>query len=229
MAPALVSCIIPAFNAEAHLAEVINSIARQTDGPTEIIVVDDGSTDATPAVIERYGARIVGLRQANAGPAAALNTGIRVARGELVAFLDADDVWLADKLARQRARLEARPEIDVTSGRAQNFWDAAMAAPTPLVAERLAEPFPAPGLTMLARRVAFDTIGLFRTERAHSYAADWLLRAREQGAVIDEDAAVLVRRRLHPGNRSRHLTASSREEFLLLLKEHLDRRRREGN
>lgn len=225
MTQPLISCIIPAYNAAAFLAEAIDSIVAQTYPSIEILVVDDGSTDATAAVMEGYGERIISLHQANAGPAAALNAGIRAARGELIAFLDADDVWVADKLARQAGRLEAQP-IDITSGRAQNFWDAAMGTPAAELRERLSQPFAAPALTMLARRRLFDSVGLFEEERAHSFAPDWLLRARQRGVVVDDDDAILTLRRLHPGNRSRLLASGSRDEFLRLLKDHLDRRRR---
>jgi len=226
VAAPLISCIVPAFNAERFLAEAIDSIARQTYASTEIIVVDDGSTDATGAIIASRGQSVVGERQVNAGPAAALNTGIRSARGELVAFLDADDVWVPDKLTLQLERFAAEPAIDVTYGQAQNFWDGDMAEPEARLKERLAEPFPAPGVSMLARRCVFDSVGLFNAELAHGYATEWLLRAREHGVVIDDVASVLVRRRLHQDNRSRQLAGQSRDEFLHLMKEHLDRRRR---
>lgn len=222
----LVSCIIPAYNAEPYLAEAIDSIVAQSYASTEIIVVDDGSTDATGSVIAGYGHRVVALRQDNAGPAAALNAGIRIATGELVAFLDADDVWIPDKLTQQLARFEAHPAIDITYGHAQNFWDAEMAAPTARLNDRLAEPFPAPGLSMLARRQVFDSVGLFNQTRGHGFAIEWMLLARERGVVVDQVASVLVRRRLHATNRSRQLAANSREEFLHLMKEYLDRRRR---
>lgn len=225
MGSPLVSCVVPAFNAEAYLAEAIDSILQQTHAATEIIVVDDGSTDSTGAIIAGYGTRLVALRQDNAGPASALNAGVRIARGGLVAFLDADDVWMPDKLAHQLARLEANSAIDVTSGRAQNFWEAEMSEVALPVRERITQPFPAPGLTMLVRRKVFDTVGLFYPDRAHSYATEWLLRVRERGLVVDQSEAVLVRRRLHPGNRSREGAGVSREEFLRLIKERLDRRR----
>lgn len=224
----LVSCIIPAFNAEPFLTEAIDSVVQQTYPSTEIIVVDDGSTDATGAVVASYGRRVVGLHQDNAGPAAALNAGIGIAQGELVAFLDADDVWIPDKLTQQLARFQAQPAIDITYGQAQNFWDSTLAAPAARLKDRIAQPFPAPGLTMLARRRVFDTVGLFNTERAHSFAPEWLLLARDHGVIVDQVDSVLVRRRLHGANRSRQLAEDSREEFLHLLKAHLDRRRREG-
>ncbi|HEX3110532.1 MAG TPA: glycosyltransferase family A protein, partial [Thermoanaerobaculia bacterium] len=96
-----VSVVIPSYNYARYLGEAIDSALGQTLPPLEVIVVDDGSTDDTPAVLAAYGDRIRVLRQKNAGVAVARNSGIAAARGECVAFLDADDVWLPRKLELQ--------------------------------------------------------------------------------------------------------------------------------
>ena len=106
-----VSVVIPAFNAERTLGPAIESAFAQTYPKVEIIVVDDGSTDGTPAVLERYGDRIRGVRQKNQGEGAARNCGIEKAQGSLIAFLDADDLWDAAKLSAQVAVLTSSPEI----------------------------------------------------------------------------------------------------------------------
>lgn len=107
----LVSIVIPTFNRAATIVRAVESVLQQTYRPLELIVVDDGSTDGTSEVLQAYGNAIVYVRQDNAGPAAARNRGIRESQGELVAFLDSDDVWLATKLERQVAVLEgAGPE-----------------------------------------------------------------------------------------------------------------------
>jgi glycosyltransferase involved in cell wall biosynthesis len=97
----LVSVIIPTFNRARVVTRAIDSVLGQTYRPVEVMVVDDGSTDGTPEVLKSYGDAIVSVVQANAGPAAARNRGIRESRGDLVAFLDSDDMWLAAKLQRQ--------------------------------------------------------------------------------------------------------------------------------
>jgi glycosyltransferase involved in cell wall biosynthesis len=107
-----VSVVVPAYNAVRTLPAALESVALQTFRDFEIVVVDDGSTDATAEVARSLGApnlRVVS--QINAGHAAARNTGIQTARGRYVAFLDADDLWLPDKLARQLAELRARPGV----------------------------------------------------------------------------------------------------------------------
>lgn len=102
----LVSVVIPTFNRAATVVRAIESVRQQTYRPLELIVVDDGSTDETAQVLRELGDAIVYVHQANAGPAAARNRGIRQARGELVAFLDSDDLWRPSKLERQVSVLE---------------------------------------------------------------------------------------------------------------------------
>lgn len=96
-----VSAIIPTFNRADSVGEAVRSVLRQTYRDFEVIVVDDGSTDRTPAVLAEFGGSIRVIRQENAGVSAARNAGIRAACGEWLAFLDSDDVWLPDKLERQ--------------------------------------------------------------------------------------------------------------------------------
>ena len=98
------SVVIPAYNCAAFLPETLESVFAQTYRDLEIILVDDGSTDNTPAVVAPYLNRINYIRQKNGGLPAARNTGIRAAKGEFIALLDADDSWMADKLERQLPR-----------------------------------------------------------------------------------------------------------------------------
>src|SRR5207248_406310 len=108
-----ISVVIATFNQAAYLGETLESVLRQSYPEVEIIVVDDGSTDATPAVAERYGGRIRYVRQENAERGAARNAGLRLAHGAFVAFLDSDDVWLPHKLEREAAVLIAQPDVAV--------------------------------------------------------------------------------------------------------------------
>jgi glycosyltransferase involved in cell wall biosynthesis len=106
-----VTVIIPTFNCACWIGEAIESALAQTVAPSEIIVVDDGSTDDTSAVLARFGSRIRLLTQTNAGVAAARNTGMRAASQEWIAFLDADDVWHPRKLELQLKAAEQNPQI----------------------------------------------------------------------------------------------------------------------
>lgn len=111
----LVSVIIPAWNAARTLPRAIGSVLSQTWLRRELIVIDDGSSDTTLALLASYGDQLRMVSQANAGPSAARNCGLREARGEYVAFLDADDYWLPEKLERQVALLDAQPDIGFCS------------------------------------------------------------------------------------------------------------------
>ena len=96
-----VSVVIPAYNMEKYIGRAIDSVLAQTRQPDEIIVVDDGSTDNTADVIKSYGSRVHYIRQENGGASVARNTGIEAAKSEWIAFLDADDEWLPEKLQLQ--------------------------------------------------------------------------------------------------------------------------------
>ena len=117
----MISVIIPAHNRAALLARALDSVFAQTLAPGEVIVVDDGSADETPDMLARLRERaplpLVVIRQGNRGAAAARNVGIRVARGEFLAFLDDDDQWRPDKLEKQAEAMARRPEILITHTR----------------------------------------------------------------------------------------------------------------
>ncbi|GAB1723750.1 MAG: glycosyltransferase [Nitrospira sp. CR1.1] len=104
-----VSVVIPTFNCERFIGRTVDSALRQTYRDFEVIVVDDGSTDGTPAVLARYGEALHCIKQENQGASAARNTALTNATGEFIAYLDADDLWDPQKLARQVAYLDANP------------------------------------------------------------------------------------------------------------------------
>jgi hypothetical protein len=105
------SVIIPTFNRSACVGEAIRSALEQTRPPDEVIVVDDGSTDETADVLSAFGSAVRVIRQANAGVSAARNAGIGAARGEWLAFLDSDDLWMPEKLERQLKSASAYPGV----------------------------------------------------------------------------------------------------------------------
>jgi glycosyltransferase involved in cell wall biosynthesis len=107
----LVSVIIPTFDRAAWLGEAIASVLAQTYSHLELLVVDDGSHDATPEMVQAFGPALTYIRQAHAGVSAARNRGVAASRGALVAFLDSDDVWLPDKVAAQVALLQQQPQV----------------------------------------------------------------------------------------------------------------------
>jgi GT2 family glycosyltransferase len=109
--PGLVSIVIPTYNRAYIIGQAIESVLAQTYDNVEVVVVDDGSTDDTAAVVGRYGPKVRYIRQANAGVSAARNRGLREARGEFLALLDSDDAWLPWKAEAQVAVLRAFPDV----------------------------------------------------------------------------------------------------------------------
>lgn len=104
-----VSVVIPLYNCERHIGEALESVLQQTYRDYEIIVIDDGSTDGSARVVHEFGDRVRYVYQANAGVSAATNRGVALSTGELIAFLDNDDVWLPTKLERQVGYLDEHP------------------------------------------------------------------------------------------------------------------------
>ncbi len=111
---ARISVVMPCYNAAAYLEQAVRSVMDQSLPGVELIVVDDGSTDASPAMVARlqqvFGSRLAATNQANAGPYPARNRGLKLARGEFVAFLDADDWWAPDCLEKLHRELTAYPQ-----------------------------------------------------------------------------------------------------------------------
>jgi glycosyltransferase involved in cell wall biosynthesis len=221
----LVSVIIGAFDAEAYLGEAIDSVLAQTHRPLELIVVDDGSTDGTAAVAESYGDPVRCIRQANGGMAAARNRAVPEARGDFLAFLDADDRFTPTKLADQLAVFAERPDLDIVFGHVTEFLspDLDDAARALLREPRRDAPWPTPNL-MLVRRDAFLRVGLFSTELKVGIGVDWCARAGELGLRSVVPPLVVLERRLHAANNGIR-RRDARPQYLHVLKASLDRRR----
>ena len=222
----LISCIIPAFNAESFVGEAIESVLGQTYKPVEVIAVDDGSTDHTADVIRLYGTEVTCLLQSHLGTARAKNVGVRAAHGPYIAFLDADDVWHHDKLTRQMAWLAQRPKIDLCFTQYRNFWIPALSEEEKRHQGRsLSQPSSGWSIpTLLARREVFERFGLFdEDEGKRPQDMIWVLRAAKQGAIVDVMPEVLMDRRLHRENLSREWAID--DDFFELLKAWRDYRR----
>jgi GT2 family glycosyltransferase len=220
-----VSLIIATFNHARFLPVALDSALAQTLAGVEVIVVDDGSTDDTPAVLSRYTDRMRVIRQANRGLAAARNAGLAVARGTYVSFLDADDVVTPTKLAEQVALLEAAPTVGWTycdvlietvatghemraserfgyGGRALDGW---------LFPELIHGNF-IPAIAPLIRRTALDSAGGF--DDRLTALEDWDLWLRlSLVAEARYSPAVLVRYRVHPGGMSEDRSRMDRNRF----------------
>jgi glycosyltransferase involved in cell wall biosynthesis len=209
-----VSVVVPAYNAAWCVGKAIDSVLAQDFRGFELVVVNDGSTDGTAEALAGYGDAIRVVMQRNGGLPNARNAGIREARGEFVAFLDADDWWLPGKLGRQVALMRQRPDIGFSSTAARvvdpdggllNVWGCAR-----WEGAFLAHLFGSnadvagSGSAVIARKALFDRVGGFdETLRSLEDIDMWMrLAAVSDYACIDEPLAVILKR---PGSMSRNL------------------------
>ena len=224
----LISVIMPAFNAAAFIAEGIDSILAQEHRPIEVIVVDDGSTDDTASIAAGFGSPVRCCTQKNTGPPSARNKGLSMARGDLIAFLDADDVYEPGKLELQVKKLEENPQVDVVVGKMVRL-ELASAPDEPLVFVPI-EQDDHVNLqlgTALFRRAAFDKVGFFDVSLLATDDWDWFMRARELKVGLLMHKETVLKQRLHRTNITRDRVAGM--HFLaLMLKRSIDRRRAQG-
>lgn len=198
----MLSTILPVYNGERYLAAAIESVLGQETPPDELIVVDDGSTDGSAAVARSFGAAVRYHHQANANTGAARNTGVGLARGELLAFIDADDLWTPDKLALQLLALRD-PTVEAVFGHAQQFISPELDADARARLHCPDAPQPSTLSTMmLIRREAFERIGPFETDLTLGADMSWSIRARDLGLRSVMLPQTLYRRRIHGGNKS---------------------------
>lgn len=202
---AFVSVVIPSYNAARCIRRSVDSVLAQSWQAREIIVVDDGSTDETLAVLAGYGEHLRVVSQPNGGPSSARNHGLREARGQYVAFLDSDDYWLVEKLERQVALLDAQPDIGFCStatsvvdmqGKPVRDWPCRNSVET-LLETLFMNSAAISGSTsgVLARRELLLAAGGF-DERLRGFEDPdlWIrLAARTGYACISEDLTVVVR------------------------------------
>jgi glycosyltransferase involved in cell wall biosynthesis len=219
-----VSVIIPALNAGTFIGAALESIEAQTVRPGEVIVVDGGSSDRTPEIAQRAGARAIALAAGKAG--AGRGAGIECARGDLLAFLDADDLWRPTKLERQLAALAARPDVGFAGCLTALFLDDPSEPPrwwNPDWSAGKAEPSLLPS-AIVVRRSAFTTAGTYQDGYWPLEDVEWTARAQDCGItrlVVEE---VLVDRRIHSESGSIDHAADARRH-LKILRESIQRKR----
>src|SRR5262245_22208193 len=220
-----VSVVVPAFNAERFLERALLSALRQTHPPLEVIVVNDGSRDGTAGVARSLGEPVIVIDRENRGLSVARNTGILAARGDLIAFLDADDSWQPRKLERQ-LELLARNPATLACFTATEYTTAAGEPRGQSVAPRhpdlvedllLHSCVIGPPSAGLFRREVFETIGLFDPRLSQCSDWDLWLRLAERGPVAFLPE-VLVRYELHDANMSRDIPLLERDTLEVLRK-----------
>lgn len=216
-----VSVVVPVFNRECFLRETLQSICAQSLAPYEIIVLDDGSTDNSRAVVREFGPSVSYFYQENQGIGAARNAGVAQASGEFLAFLDSDDLWSVDALESRARVLESDKKLDMVFGHAQNFLSPEVKE-SDLAKLNIFEPLP--GFScggMLIRRKSLNVVGPFRTDLKTGEFIEWMARADELGLRRKLITNTVLQRRIHTSNH----TLSHQNGYLRILKETLDRRR----
>lgn len=224
-----VSVVMAVRNGEAYVEEAIDSVLAQCRSDDEFVIVDDGSTDGTPQILEGFGDRIVHVRQPHAGQMAALNRGLGIATGDMLAFQDADDIWCDDKLARQLAALDADPGLDAVFGMVRQFVSPEVppdrrAALAPKIEFWRGELKPC----LLIHRPAFEKVGLFDPSLAATGFIEWLGRAKRIGTRFGMVDSVVLQRRLHLANHGRINAGLQGRETLLALRRLIEGRRTLG-
>lgn len=224
---ASVSVIIPSYNHARYVCQTIESVLAQTLPPHEIIVVDDGSTDNTSEIVAPLLDRIHYVRHANCGVAATRNAGARLASGDYLTFIDADDLWLPQKLELQVARFEADPKLGLVHCGLEEIT-----ATGEFICRRLdgmeghvanemllwrRVTILGGGSTLMVPREVFDRFGGF--DENLSTSADWdfcyrVARAHEVGFVPE----VLLRYRLHPNNMHGNVRLTERDMMIVYAK-----------
>lgn len=207
--PGLVSVVIPAFNGAKYIGETIESILAQTYRPLEVLVVDDGSTDATGEIVQRFGDPVRYIRQQNAGTAAARNRAVAESRGEFIALLDQDDLWVPHKLERQIPRFAEDAQIGLVFAGIE-FFDTKSGKITATyfpgdeldLCDLLAHVV-LPVQTILFRRSALEKIGPFDTTLGGTDDWDIGIRMAAEFRMVGVNE-ILGRVRLHDTQQGRN-------------------------
>jgi glycosyltransferase involved in cell wall biosynthesis len=219
-----ISIIVPVHNGENYLGDAIASILSQDYQPIEVIVVDDGSTDKSRSVAQQH-PQVRYVYQPQQGSAVARNTGLEISSGELIAFLDADDIWLPGKLSLQAAHLADHPEVGCVFGGMTNFLEPEMECPSWIDPGTLSQPFSMLHLcSMLARRPMFEVVGNFNATYRQGQDLEWFMRVKESGIRFALMSEPVFRRRIHASNIS-HNQSTLAQGRLRMLKESIDRKR----
>ena len=211
------SVIIPAFNAAETIAEAVRSVLAQTVPASEIIVVDDGSSDDTARIATAMSPILTLIWQQNSGPGAATTRAMAACRHDLIAAIDADDIWMADKMQEQLSHLATRYGFSGVFARLRLFRDGAPDGPERDGWQRS---------TMVIRRDVFASVGdVIDPPGKRGELVDWIARAREQGFRLDMIPKVLVRRRVRPGSLSYGYDRHKDRGYLHVARQALLRRR----
>jgi glycosyltransferase involved in cell wall biosynthesis len=219
-----ISVIIPCYNGEAFVAEAIGSVLAQELAPLEIIVVDDGSTDGSAARVTGFGDAVRLLRGPHRGICAARNRGFAAAEGELIAWLDADDLWEPEALRVLAEALAADRSLAGVYGMVEQFSTARVAERRHVPLERT---LGRRAGTMLVRRSACALVGDFDESLTLGDLIDWVSRAESKGLRLAPVERLVLRRRIHDSNTTIRCR-SAQVDYLRVLHSGLKRKAQRG-
>ena len=220
-----ISIVIPVFNAELYLSEAINSVLNQSNPPHEIIVINDGSTDQSLEILESYEKKIKLISRENKGVAFSVNEGIQLASQPWIGFIDADDLWMPNKLELQYRYLSENPEVQILFGQMRQFISPEL--PISIKDTIYCPSVPESGFirpAMLAHQSIFKKFGLFDSNLRIGDFIDWFQKIKENGVKFECLDETVYQRRLHKNSLSSR--SGAQNEFLKILKAKLDRARK---
>jgi glycosyltransferase involved in cell wall biosynthesis len=221
-----ISVVMAVKDGEPYLDQALESVVGQTTPPDEIVVVDGGSNDRSVEIATSY-ARVRCVEQVGSGFAGAWNEGVAVARGELLAFNDSDDLWEPDKLEKQVALLAQHAEVDYAISLVRFFLEPGHSHPPSFRPELLeGEHVAHMPSALLIRRPAFEQVGPFRADLIVANDLDWFARAKDLPLTVGTVRKVLVHKRVHEKNLSYTSSENMNPELLELLRHSVARRRR---
>lgn len=225
----IVSVILPVYNGAHYLIEALESVLTQSFHDYELIVVDDGSTDDSRAIVHNYLSSYPQLRylyQKNAGVTTARNSGFLSSRGSLISFIDQDDRWRVNALQCQAACHLQYPETGYTLAHQICFLDAEDSSPAWFQLQQLDKQHVGylPG-TLMVKREVFSDLGMFDPYYTISSDADWFARARDLHIPMHILPEVLLERRIHSENQSKH-SREIQSELTRILRNSIKRKRR---
>lgn len=202
----LVSVIIPIYNARKYIKETIESVLDQTYKNIEIIAIEDGSEKPSEDLINDL-PRVHYFKQKNKGNAATRNRGIKLSHGELITFLDCDDLFTKDKTERQANYFNKHPECRILSGLTLEFIEKGVTKPVWVRDRALksAHKGASPGSIMVKREV-FDDVGMFDPNFLMTSDTEWLIRAKNKNIKLEYINEIVLYKRIHSENQSAHKT-----------------------
>jgi glycosyltransferase involved in cell wall biosynthesis len=221
-----ISVIIPVYNGEKYLSAAIDSVLSQTVDDFELIIINDGSKDKTEEVIKKYSSsKIIYHSQHNQGQVSAINYGIELSSGKYIALLDADDIFISNKLALQIDVLNSMPEMDMVFGHVRQFISPEL--PDDIKKKRKCTETPMAGYApsgAMFRKTCINQIGSFDSQWRLGFFIDWYMRAKQAGLKDYLLNEILLERRIHDHNQGVLLRAHY-DDYLKILKTRLQRQK----